>query len=129
MLAPERPNSRVWLKGQASSRRFPHLKGSYPEDCIASQKRNSILIMNIVHIILCFVQFFVASGLIFIVSIQEAKNDGLSGQIGTTAASSFKGMAGREEQLNIATRNLSIVFFCLSLLVAYSTKHWAGVGH
>ena len=85
--------------------------------------------MNIVHIILCFIQFFVASGLIFIVSIQEAKNDGLSGQIGTTAASSFKGMAGREEQLNIVTRNLSIVFFCLSLLVAYSTKHWAGVGH
>ena len=82
--------------------------------------------LNAFHVLLCVVQFFVAAGLIFIVSIQESKNDGLSGQIGTTAASSFKGLAGREEKLNTATKNLAIIFFCLSIIVAYSTKHWAG---
>ena len=56
--------------------------------------------------------------------MQESKNDGLTGQIGTTAATSFKGKAGRDEQLGLLTRNLAIIFFLVSLVVAFGTKRW-----
>lgn len=81
-------------------------------------------ILHFFYIALCVVQFFVAVGLIGIICIQDSKSDGLTGQIGTTAAASFKGKAGREEHLNLLTRNLAIAFFVLSLLVAIGTKKW-----
>ena len=80
--------------------------------------------MHYVYILLCILQFITAVGLIVVVVMQESKNDGLTGQIGTTATSSFKGKAGKEEHLNLATRNLAIAFFVLSLLVAVSLKYW-----
>ena len=76
------------------------------------------------YIFLCAIQFLVAIGLIVVVTMQDSKNDGLTGQIGTTAATSFKGKAGREEQLGLLTRNLAIVFFVVSLIVAFGTKRW-----
>ena len=80
--------------------------------------------LHFFYIFLCVVQFLVAIGLIGVITIQDSKSDGLTGQIGTTAAASFKGKAGREEHLNLLTRNLAIVFFVLSLLVAFGTKRW-----
>jgi preprotein translocase subunit SecG len=81
--------------------------------------------MHYVYILLCILQFIAAVGLIVVVLMQESKNDGLTGQIGTTAASSFKGKAGKEEYLNLMTRNLAVVFFVISLLVAIGIKYWA----
>lgn len=74
--------------------------------------------VHVIYTLLGIIQFFVGIGLIYIVAIQDSKNDGLTGQIGTTATTSFKGKAGREEQLNLITRNLAIVFFVICLLVA-----------
>ena len=81
-------------------------------------------VMHVFYIILCAIQFLVAVGLIIVVTMQDSKNDGLTGQIGTTAATSFKGKAGREEQLTMLTRNLAIAFFVVSVIVAIGTKHW-----
>ena len=81
-------------------------------------------VMHIVYIVLCAVQFLVAIGLIIVVTMQDSKNEGLTGQIGTTAATSFKGKAGREEKLGDLTRQLAIVFFVISLIVAFGTKRW-----
>ena len=78
--------------------------------------------MHILYIILMTLQFLAGITLITVVTMQESKNEGLQGQIGTTAATSFKGKAGREEQLNLVIRNVAIVFFVISLLVAVSAN-------
>ena len=74
--------------------------------------------MLYLHYFLVFVQFVVGAGLITVVAMQESKNDGLTGQIGTTASTSFKGKAGKEERLNDLTKNIAIVFFVISIVVA-----------
>lgn len=81
-------------------------------------------ILHYFYILLCAVQFLVGFSLIAVVTMQESKNEGLTGQIGTTATSSFKGKAGREERLNDLTRNVAIVFFAVSVLVAIGTGRW-----
>jgi preprotein translocase subunit SecG len=80
--------------------------------------------MHYIYVLLCIAQFLTAFGLIVVVTLQESKTDGLTGQIGTTATSSFKGKAGREEHLNLLTRNIAIAFFVISVLVAIGTKRW-----
>ncbi|MCW3100307.1 MAG: protein translocase, SecG subunit [Chthonomonadaceae bacterium] len=75
--------------------------------------------------LLLILQMLSGIALIIIVTMQESKNDGLTGQIGTTATSSFKGKAGREERLTLYTRNIAIVFFALSALVAVGAGRWS----
>ena len=82
-------------------------------------------VAHVLYVILAAIQFLVSIGLIIVVTMQDSKQEGLTGQIGTTAATSFKGKAGREEQLNDLTRNLAIVFFVISIIVAIGTKRWA----
>ncbi len=78
--------------------------------------------MHFFYWVLLFVQMLSGIALITIVTMQESKNDGLTGQIGTSATSSFKGKAGREERLTLYTRNIAIVFFAISALVAVSAS-------
>ena len=74
---------------------------------------------------LIVVQCLTGLALIYIITIQESKNDGLAGQIGsTTSTSSFKGKAGKEDQLNLITKNIAILFFCVSAVVAFGTGRW-----
>jgi preprotein translocase subunit SecG len=80
--------------------------------------------MHYIYVLLCAVQLLSGLSLIIIVLMQESKNEGLTGQIGTTATSSFKGMGGRDEYLNLMTRNIAIVFFATSVLVAFGTGRW-----
>ena len=80
--------------------------------------------MRVVFIILMILQFIVGVALIATVTMQESKNEGLQGQIGTTATTSFKGKSGREEQLNLVIRNISIAFFIISLFVAVGAGRW-----
>jgi protein translocase SecG subunit len=80
--------------------------------------------MHYIYILLCVAQFLAGLSLIVVVTMQESKTDGLTGQIGTTATSSFKGKAGREEHLNLLTRNIAIAFFVISILVAIGTRRW-----
>ena len=80
--------------------------------------------MYYIYMLLCAAQFLVGVSLIIIVTMQESRNDGLTGQIGTSATSSFKGKGGREEYLNRMTRNIAIVFFALSIVIAVTTGRW-----
>jgi protein translocase SecG subunit len=80
--------------------------------------------MKILYYLLCAIQILLAGGLIFLVTIQESKNEGLTGQIGTTVSSAFKGKAGKEERLTQLTRNLGAVFFVISVIVAVTTNRW-----
>ena len=83
-----------------------------------------MMILHFFYGLLLLVQMLSGIALITIVTMQESKNDGLTGQIGTTATSSFKGKAGREERLTLYTRNIAIVFFAVSALVAVGTGRW-----
>lgn len=74
--------------------------------------------MAFLHTVLGLVQVALGVGVIFIVAIQQTKNEGLGGTIGGSVSSSFKGKAGFEERLNQITRNLGIGFFVVSILVA-----------
>ncbi len=76
---------------------------------------------HLVYNLLLFLQLVTGVSLVAVVTMQESKNEGLTGQIGTTASTSFKGKAGREEQLNLVTRNIATVFFVLCILVAIVT--------
>lgn len=80
--------------------------------------------LHFLYILLCIAQVLIGISLIFIVQQQESKNEGLTGQIGTSVQSSFKGLAGREEKLTLLTRNISIAFFAVSILVAVTTGRW-----
>jgi len=83
------------------------------------------MFFRLLYWFLIVVQCLTGLVLIYIITIQESKNDGLAGQIGsTTSTSSFKGKAGRDEQLNIITKNVSIVFFVISAVVAFGTGRW-----
>ena len=77
--------------------------------------------MIYIYYFFVFVQFLLGGSLITVVAMQESKNDGLTGQIGTTATTSFKGKAGKEERLNLLTKNIAIAFFAISVLVAVTT--------
>lgn len=74
--------------------------------------------MHTINILLSFAQVFLAVALIFIIDIQNTRNEGLGGTIGGKVSSSFKGKAGFEERLSDITRNLGIGFFAVSILVA-----------
>lgn len=80
--------------------------------------------LHILYVLLIVAQFLSGIALISIVIMQESKTDGLTGQIGTTATSSFKGKSGKEEFFNLWTRNIAIVFFAVSVMVAMTTKRW-----
>ena len=56
--------------------------------------------MHYVYILLCIVQVMLGVGVIFIVAIQQTKNEGLGGTIGGRPTTSFKGKPGFEERLN-----------------------------
>lgn len=81
-------------------------------------------VMHYFYYLLLGFQFLVGIILIIVVTMQESKNEGLTGQIGTTVASSFKGKAGREERLNLTARNTAIVFMVISILVAIGAGRW-----
>ena len=76
--------------------------------------------MHLFNVLLSFAQVFLAVALIFLVDIQNAKNEGLGGSIGGKVQTSFKGKAGFEDRLNDMTRNLGIAFFAVSIFVAFT---------
>jgi len=74
--------------------------------------------VHYLYILLCIVQVILAASMIFIVAIQQTKNEGLGGTIGGRPTTSFKGKPGFEERLNDITKNLGIGFFVVSIVVA-----------
>ncbi len=78
--------------------------------------------MHYVYEFLSFVDLVVAVALIYIITIQESKNDGLTGQIGSKTTSSFKGKAGKEEKLNEITIKISSLFFVLLIIISMLSK-------
>ena len=81
--------------------------------------------LHALYILFSIMQVLVGISLIFIIQQQESKTEGLTGQIGTSVQSSFKGLAGRDEKMNLLTRNLSIAFFALSIILAVTTGRWS----
>ncbi len=65
-----------------------------------------------------FIQVGMAIGLIFLIDIQQSKNEGFGQSIGAKVQTSFKGKAGFEERLSDMTKSLGIGFFIISVLVA-----------
>ncbi|MDE2125355.1 MAG: preprotein translocase subunit SecG [Armatimonadetes bacterium] len=80
--------------------------------------------MHYLYILLLATQFCSGLILIVIVATLESKNEGLTGQIGSTVASSFKGKVGREERMNNLTRRIATVFMVVSILVAVGANRW-----
>ncbi len=80
--------------------------------------------LHFLYVLLSIAQVLVGISLIFVVQQQESKNEGLTGQIGTSVQSAFKGLAGREEKMNLLTRNLAIAFFTISTVVAVTNGRW-----
>ena len=74
--------------------------------------------MHVLTILLSFIQVILAVGLIVIIDSQQTKNEGLGGTIGGRVQSSFKGKPGFEERLTEMTKQMSIAFFVVSILVA-----------
>lgn len=76
--------------------------------------------MAVKYVFMAFsvIQILLAIGLIFIVAIQQTKNEGLGGTIGGRPTTSFKGKPGFEERLNEMTRYLGVGFFVASIVVA-----------
>lgn len=72
-----------------------------------------------IHILLNTIQLLTAVVLIGIVMSQTTKSEGLGGTIGGKAATSFKGKAGFEDQLQRYTMYAAVAFFVVSMLVAY----------
>lgn len=74
--------------------------------------------MSTVNQIATILQIPVAIAMIWIVAIQQTKNEGLGGTIGGKVQSSFKGKPAFEERLSDLTRNIGIAFFVISIVVA-----------
>ena len=70
------------------------------------------------HSIFLFVYFVVCVGLVVAVLLQTTKSEGLSGVIGGTSQSVFKGKKGFEDRLQEITNYLAIGFVVLSLIMS-----------
>jgi len=74
--------------------------------------------LKTITILLGFCQVLIAGGLIFLIDMQQSKNEGFGQQMAAKVQTSFKGKAGFEERLNEMTSKLGIAFFVISGLVA-----------
>lgn len=74
--------------------------------------------LSIWQVIFLMVYFLVCVGLVVSVLLQTTKSEGLSGIIGGTAQSVFKGKKGFEDRLKEATNVLAVSFIVLSLLLS-----------
>lgn len=70
------------------------------------------------HGLFLFVYFLVCVGLVTSVLLQTTKSEGLSGIIGGSAQSVFKGKKGFEETLQEMTNYLAVAFVLLSLVMS-----------
>lgn len=74
--------------------------------------------MHFLSILVQIAQAIVALMLIFIVAIQQSKNEGLGAAVSGRPVSSFKGKAGYEEKLTEYTRLLGGAFLVLGIAAA-----------
>ncbi|MCL5773499.1 MAG: preprotein translocase subunit SecG [Firmicutes bacterium] len=71
------------------------------------------------HYVFLLVYFLVCAGLVVAVLLQTTKSEGLTGTIGGSTQSIFKGKMGMEEQLNRLTTYLAVGFVVISLLISF----------
>ena len=70
------------------------------------------------HTVLLFIYFLVCLGLVIAVLLQTTKSEGLSGIMGGSAQSVFRGKKGFEETLQEITNYLAVSFVVMSFLVS-----------
>jgi protein translocase SecG subunit len=73
--------------------------------------------MSILIGILTGVLLLLSAGLIFVVTAQTPKNEGLGGGVANTPSSNFRGKAGYDEMLSIYTRNIVIAWMSTAFLL------------
>ena len=80
--------------------------------------------MNAFQIILLVFQALISVALVLLVMSQPTKNEGLTGTIGNNATgANFKGKPGYEERMQGYTRQLSIAWFVISILVGIAFRN------
>lgn len=67
--------------------------------------------------ILTGVLVLLSIGLIWIVTAQTPKNEGLGGGVANTPSSNFRGKAGYDEMLSLYTRNIVIGWMSTAMLL------------
>ena len=70
------------------------------------------------HTVLLFIYFLVCLGLVVAVLLQTTKSEGLSGIMGGSSQSVFRGKKGFEETLQEITNYLAVSFVVMSFLVS-----------
>ncbi len=70
------------------------------------------------HTILLIIYFIVCLGLVATILMQTTKSEGLSGVIGGSTQSVFRGKKGFDERLQEITNYLAISFLVLSFIVS-----------
>jgi protein translocase SecG subunit len=73
--------------------------------------------MSIILNLLTGVLLLLSLGLILIVTMQNPKNEGLSGGVANTPSSNFRGKAGYDEMLSIYTRNIVITWMSTAVIL------------
>lgn len=68
--------------------------------------------------ILLFIYFIICAGLIISILAQTTKSEGLSGTLGGSAQTIFKGKRGLDEKLSIITNYLAVGFLVLSMILS-----------
>lgn len=69
--------------------------------------------------LLLVVYFIVCATLVTLVLVQTSKSEGLTGTLGGTTQSVFRGKRSFEERLNRFTTYIAIMFVALSILIAF----------
>lgn len=75
--------------------------------------------MNTLQYVVLFVYFAVCAALIFLVLVQTSKSEGLTGTLGGSTQSVFKGKKSFEEQMNKITTYVAVLFVALSIVIAW----------
>lgn len=75
--------------------------------------------MGIGQYILLFVYFVICAALVFLVLVQTSKSEGLSGTLGGSTQSIFKGKKSFEEQIDKITKYTAIAFIVLSIFIGW----------
>jgi|GEM_PF-1237710 len=75
--------------------------------------------MNTLQYIVLFVYFAICAALIFLVLVQTSKSEGLTGTLGGSTQTVFKGKKSFEEQMNKITAYVAVLFVVLSIVIAW----------
>lgn len=75
--------------------------------------------MNVIQYIVLFIYFATCAALIFLVLTQTSKSEGLTGTLGGSTQTVFRGKKSFEEQIDKITTYVAVLFVVLSVVMAW----------